>query len=109
MRRDGGTVFPALAKTGELFKMMSGVNMAHVPYPGGGQLTNLVGGRVQVVFSPLPGAIEQVSAGKLRALAVTSASRWGAMLDVPTLSEFVPGLRPQNTTAFSRRRAISTR
>jgi len=73
--------------SGELFKMMSGVNMTHVPYPSGGQLTDLVGGRVQVVFSPLPGTIEQVSAGKLRALAVTSTSRWGAMPDVPTLSE----------------------
>ncbi len=77
--------------SGELFKMMSGVNMTHVPYPSGGQLTDLVGGRVQVVFSPLPGTIEQVSAGKLRALAVTSTSRWGAMPDVPTLSESVPG------------------
>jgi len=77
--------------SGELFKMMSGVNMTHVPYPSGGQLTDLVGGRVQVVFSPLPGTIEQVSTGKLRALAVTSTSRWGSISDVPALSEFVPG------------------
>jgi tripartite-type tricarboxylate transporter receptor subunit TctC len=77
--------------SGELFKMMTGVNMTHVPYPSGGQFTDLVGGRVQVVFSPLPGTIEQVSSGKLRALAVTSMSRWRAMPDVPTLSESVPG------------------
>jgi tripartite-type tricarboxylate transporter receptor subunit TctC len=83
-----GTV---LHLAGELFKMMTGVDMVHVPYPSGGQLTDLIGGRVQVVFSPLPGTIEQVVAGKLRALAVTSTSRWGAMPDVPTLSEFVPG------------------
>ena len=76
---------------GELFKMMAGVDMVHVPNRSGGQLTDLMGGQVQVVFSPLPGAIEQIRAGKLRALAVTSMSRWETMPDVPTVSEFVPG------------------
>jgi tripartite-type tricarboxylate transporter receptor subunit TctC len=77
--------------SGELFKFMTGVNMVHVPNRSGGQLTDLIGGQVQVVFSPLPSAIGQINAGQLRALAVTSKSRWGAMPDVPTLSEFVPG------------------
>jgi tripartite-type tricarboxylate transporter receptor subunit TctC len=77
--------------SGELFKMMTGVDMLHVPDRSGGQLTDLIGGQVQVVFSPLPSAIGQVTAGELLALAVTSMSRWGAMPDVPTLSEFVPG------------------
>jgi len=77
--------------SGELFKMMTGVDMLHVPNRSGGQITDLIGGQVQVVFSPLPSAIGQITAGELRALAVTSMSRWGAMPDVPTLSEFVRG------------------
>ena len=83
-----GTV---LHLSGELFKMMAGVDMVHVPNRGGSQLTDLISGQVQVVFSPLPGTIEQISAGKLRALAVTSVSRWKTMPDVPTLNEFLPG------------------
>jgi tripartite-type tricarboxylate transporter receptor subunit TctC len=83
-----GTV---LHLSGELFKMMAGVDMVHVPNRGGSQLTDLISGQVQVVFSPLPGTIEQISAGRLRALAVTSVSRWKTMPDVPTLHEFIPG------------------
>jgi tripartite-type tricarboxylate transporter receptor subunit TctC len=76
---------------GELFKTMTSVDMAHVPNHSGGQLNDLIGGQVQVVFSPLPSTIGQISSGVLRALAVTSKSRWGALPDVPTLGELVPG------------------
>jgi tripartite-type tricarboxylate transporter receptor subunit TctC len=86
-----GGVGTVLHLCGELFKMMAGIDMVHVPNRSGGQLTDLIGGQVQVVFSPLPGAIEQVKAGTLRALAVTAMSRWTAMPDVPTLNEFLPG------------------
>ena len=77
---------------GELFKMMTGVNMLHVPYRGGAPaLTDLMGGQVQVMFSPLPESIATIKAGKVRALAVTSAQRSEALPDVPTVGEFVPG------------------
>ena len=77
---------------GELFKMMAGVDMVHVPYHGGAPaLTDLLGGRVQVEFGPLPDAIGYIKARKLRALAVTTAARSPALPDVPTVSEFVPG------------------
>jgi tripartite-type tricarboxylate transporter receptor subunit TctC len=76
---------------GELFKMMTGVDMVHVPYRGGAPaMTDLLGGQVQVMFSNLP-AIEYIRAGKLRALAVTSATRSETLPDVPTVGEFVPG------------------
>jgi tripartite-type tricarboxylate transporter receptor subunit TctC len=76
---------------GELFKMMTGVSMAHIPYRGlAPAMTDLLGGQVQVFFAPTPGVIEYIMAGKLRALAVTSATRWGGLPDVPTVSEFVP-------------------
>jgi tripartite-type tricarboxylate transporter receptor subunit TctC len=79
--------------SGELFKLMTGVDMVHVPNRSGTQLTDLIGGQVQVVFNPLPSAIELIMAGKLRALAVSSASRWPTLPDVPTLNEFVPAMR----------------
>ena len=72
--------------------MMTGVNMAHVPYRGGAPaLTDLLAGQVQVYFSPMPAAIEYIRAGKLRALAVTTAARSEALPDIPTVGEFVPG------------------
>jgi tripartite-type tricarboxylate transporter receptor subunit TctC len=78
--------------SGELFKMMTGVNMAHVPYRGGAPaLTDLLAGQVQVYFSPMPAAIAYIKAGKLRALAVTTAVRSEALPEIPTLGEFVPG------------------
>jgi tripartite-type tricarboxylate transporter receptor subunit TctC len=78
--------------SGELFKMMTGVNMVHVPYRGEGPaLSDLVGGQVQVMFSNMPASLEFVRAGKLRALAVTAASRSEALPDLPTVGEFVPG------------------
>jgi tripartite-type tricarboxylate transporter receptor subunit TctC len=77
---------------GELFKMMTGVEMLHVPYRGGAlAMTDLLGGRVQVIFEPIPTAIEHIRAGELRALAVTTATRLEALPDVPTVGEFVPG------------------
>jgi tripartite-type tricarboxylate transporter receptor subunit TctC len=77
---------------GELFKMMTGVNLVHVPYRGGGPaLTDLLGGQVQVAFAPMPGSIEYIRAGRLHAVAVTTATRSEALPDVPTVGEFVPG------------------
>jgi tripartite-type tricarboxylate transporter receptor subunit TctC len=77
---------------GELFKMMTGVDMVHVPYHGGAPaLIDLLGGRVQVMFDPLPDSIEDVRAGKLRALAVTTAARSQELPVVPSIGEFVPG------------------
>jgi tripartite-type tricarboxylate transporter receptor subunit TctC len=77
---------------GELFKMMTGVNMLHVPYRGGGAaLTDLISGQVQVMFDNLPTSIETIRAGKLRALAVTTAARSEALPAVPAVAEFVPG------------------
>jgi tripartite-type tricarboxylate transporter receptor subunit TctC len=77
---------------GELFKLTAGVNLVHVPYRGEGPaLVDLLGGQVQVCFPTLPAAIEYVRAGKLRALAVTSAERLDGLPGVPTVGEFVPG------------------
>jgi tripartite-type tricarboxylate transporter receptor subunit TctC len=77
---------------GELFKMMAGINMVHVPYRGQGPaLTDLLGGQVQVYFSTTPGTIDYIRTGKLRALAVTTASRAELLPDLPTVSDFLPG------------------
>jgi tripartite-type tricarboxylate transporter receptor subunit TctC len=77
---------------GELFKMMTGVSMVHVPYRGGGPaLTDLLGGQVQLYFGTTASTIEYIRTGKLRALAVTTATRSQALPDVPTVGEFVPG------------------
>jgi tripartite-type tricarboxylate transporter receptor subunit TctC len=78
--------------TGELFKFMTGVDLVRVGYRGGGPaLVDLMGGQVQVMFEPTLSTIGYIRAGKLRALAVTSATRSAALPDVPTVSEFVPG------------------
>jgi len=77
--------------SGELFKMLTSVDMVHVPYRGAGPaLTGLLGGQVQVYFSPMAAALEYVRAGKLRALAVTTAARSPVLPDVPALREYVP-------------------
>jgi tripartite-type tricarboxylate transporter receptor subunit TctC len=82
---------------GELFKMMTGVDLVHVPYRGTGTaLTDLLGGRVQVMFVAMPATIEYIIAGKLRALAVTTATRSEVLPDIPTVSEFVPGYEFSN-------------
>jgi tripartite-type tricarboxylate transporter receptor subunit TctC len=77
---------------GELFKMMTGVNMVHVPYRGSAPMLNdLLGGQVQVAFDNLPASIEHIKAGRLRALAVGSKSRSDLLPEIPALNEFVPG------------------
>ena len=77
---------------GELFKMMTGVNMVHVPYRGGAPaLTDLLGGQMQVGFLGSLSTIEYIRTGRLRALAVTSATRLNTLPDIPSLSEFLPG------------------
>ena len=93
----------------ELFKMMAGVNLALVPYRGAASaLIDLLGGRVQVMFDPLPSSIAYIKASKLRALAVTTAMRSEALLDIPSVGEFLPGYEastwfglcaPKNTPA----------
>jgi hypothetical protein len=78
--------------SGELFKMMVGVDMVHVPYRGEAPaLTDMLGGQVQVIFSTMPGTIEYIRSGSLRPLAVTTATRSEALPDIPTVGEFVPG------------------
>ena len=77
---------------GELFKMLTGVEMVHVPYKGAGPaISDLLGGQVQVMFATAPSSIEFVRAGKLRALAVTTAARLAVLPDVATVGDFVPG------------------
>jgi tripartite-type tricarboxylate transporter receptor subunit TctC len=77
---------------GELFKMMTSINMVHVPYRGTGPaLTDLIGGQIQVYFDGIPSSVEHIRANKLRALAVTTAMRTDILPDIPTLSEFLPG------------------
>ncbi|SDO26658.1 tripartite tricarboxylate transporter substrate binding protein [Afipia sp. GAS231] len=93
----------------ELFKMMTGVDLVHVPYRGGAPATtDLVGGHLHVIFSPLSESIEHIKAGKLRALAVTTTTRLDVLPDVPVVADFVPGYEasgfagigaPKNTPA----------
>jgi tripartite-type tricarboxylate transporter receptor subunit TctC len=78
--------------TVELFKMMTGVNMVHVPYRGGAPaVVDLLAGQVQVIFAPVSESIQHIKAGKLRALAVTTASRLDVFPDVPPVRDFLPG------------------
>jgi tripartite-type tricarboxylate transporter receptor subunit TctC len=94
---------------GELFKIMAGIDLVHVSYRGvPAALTDLMGGRVHVIFDPVPSSIEYVRSGKLRALAVTTATRSEIIPDIPTVREFVPGYEasawnglaaPRNTPA----------
>src|SRR5437764_2162536 len=77
---------------GELFKMLTGVDMVHVPYRGAGPaLTDLLGGQVQVMFDNMASSVEHVRSGNLRGLAVTTAARSQALPDLPAVGEFVPG------------------
>jgi len=94
---------------GELFKMLTGINMIHVPYRGGAPaITDLLGGQIQVTLSPLPESMEYLKAGGLRPLGVTTATRSELLPDVPTVGDFVPGYEassvqgigaPKNTPA----------
>jgi tripartite-type tricarboxylate transporter receptor subunit TctC len=78
--------------SGELFKMMTGISMIHVPYRGGAPaLTDMISGQVQVMFDNVPTSIEFIRAGKLRPLAVTTAQRSEVLPDLPTVADFVPG------------------
>src|SRR6202453_1312269 len=78
--------------SGELFKMLTGVSMAHIPYRGTAPaVTDLIAGQVQVMFDNLPGSIEYIRAGVTRALAVTTTARSDALPDLPTVADFVPG------------------
>jgi len=87
----GGNGSPAHV-SGEMFKMITGVNMVHVPYRGAAPaVTDLLAGQVQVMFDPIVTSIEHIKAGKLRALAVTSATRSELLPDIPVVGEFVPG------------------
>jgi tripartite-type tricarboxylate transporter receptor subunit TctC len=87
-----GGVGTSVHVSGELFKMMTGVNMQHVTYRGAGPaLTDLLAGQVQLMFDNLPSSVEHIRAGKLRALAVTTATRSEALPDIPTVADFVPG------------------
>src|SRR3954451_20917075 len=93
----------------ELFKMMAGVDLVHVPYRGGAPATtDLVGGQIQVIFAPISESIQHIKAGSLRALAVTTATRLDVLPDLPTVADFVPGYEasgfagigvPKNTPA----------
>ena len=94
---------------GEQFKMMAGVNMQHIPYRGGALAhTDLLGGQVQVMFDTMPASIEHIKTGRLRPLAVTTATRLEVLPEIPTVGEFVPGYEasgwqgvgaPRNTPA----------
>jgi tripartite-type tricarboxylate transporter receptor subunit TctC len=78
--------------SGELFKVMAGVDMVHVPYRGGAPApTDLIGGQAHVMFGTMPSSIEYIRAGKLHALAVTTETRSEVLPDIPTVSEFLPG------------------
>jgi tripartite-type tricarboxylate transporter receptor subunit TctC len=78
--------------SGELFKQLAGVNLVAVAYRGGGPaLVDLLGGQMQVMFEPAISVVEYIKAGKLRALAVTTAARSELLPDIPTIGEFVPG------------------
>jgi tripartite-type tricarboxylate transporter receptor subunit TctC len=95
--------------SGELFKIMAGVNMIHVQYRGEAPaLADMLGGQVQVIFGTMPGTIEYIRSGRLRPLAVTSSTRSEALPDIPAVGDFVPGYEstvwagvgvPKNTPA----------
>ena len=90
MASAGNGTAPHMA--GELFNYMAGVKMVHVPYRGQGPaLTDLLGGQVQVLFATTPGTADYIRSGKLRALAVTTASRADVLPNLPTVGDFVPG------------------
>jgi tripartite-type tricarboxylate transporter receptor subunit TctC len=90
MASSGNGTLPHIC--GELLKMMTGINMTHVPYRGGAPaMVDLMSGQVQVGFSVVTETLQYLKAGKLRALAVTTAARSDVLPDIPTISEFVPG------------------
>src|ERR1700716_2719605 len=93
---------------GELFKMMAGVNLVHVPYRGQGPaLSDLLGGEVQVLFATAPGTTDYIATGKLRALAVTTGSRAEVLPDLPPVGDFVPGYETSQWYGLCTPRATS--
>ena len=104
-----GTTGAAMHMSGELFKIMAGIDIVHVFYRGAGPtLTDFLAGQVQVSFPTMPASIEHIRAGRLRTLAVTTATRSEALPDIPTVGEFLPGYEasawygigvPKNTPA----------
>jgi tripartite-type tricarboxylate transporter receptor subunit TctC len=93
---------------GELFKTMAGVDLLHIPYRGGPPaVTDLLGGRVQVLFDIVTNSIEQIRSGSLRALAVTTETRCSALPDIPTVADFVPGYESSYWTGFGAPKATS--
>jgi tripartite-type tricarboxylate transporter receptor subunit TctC len=87
--------------SGELFKMMTGVNMVHVPYRGAGNaMTDLIGGQVQLMFDTTQASIPHIKAGKVRALAVTTAGRSQLLPDLPTVGDFVPSYEASGSFGF---------
>jgi tripartite-type tricarboxylate transporter receptor subunit TctC len=96
----GGIGSPA-HMSGELFKMMTGINLVHVPYRGGAPaVTDLLAGQVQVMFGTLPQSMEYVRTGKVRGLAVTTATRSPSLPDLPPISNFVPGYETSGWTGI---------
>jgi tripartite-type tricarboxylate transporter receptor subunit TctC len=94
---------------GELFKAMTGINMQHVPYRGTAPaMQDLLTNRVQVMFDSLPSSLEHIRAGRLRALAVTTATRSEALPEIPTIAEFVPGYEGSNWFGVGAPKAIPT-
>jgi tripartite-type tricarboxylate transporter receptor subunit TctC len=94
---------------GELFKMMTGVSMVHVPYRGAAlAMTDLLSGQVQVMFATMPSSIAYVRSGMLRALAVTSATRSAALPDIPTVGDFVPGYQASSVYGLGAPRKTPT-
>jgi tripartite-type tricarboxylate transporter receptor subunit TctC len=92
-----GTPGAAMHMSGELFKIMAGIDMVHVFYRGAAPtLTDLLAGQVQVSFPTMPASIEHIRAGRLRALAVTTATRSDTLPDIPTVGEFLPGYEGSN-------------
>ena len=95
--------------SGELFKMLAGVDLVHVPYRGAGPaLPDLISGQVQVMFVAMTSSIEYIQAGKLRALGVTTTARSEALSDVPTIAEFVRGYEDSNWWGFGAPKATPT-
>jgi tripartite-type tricarboxylate transporter receptor subunit TctC len=91
---------------GELFKMMTGIQMTHVPYRGAAPaITDLLGGQVQVYFGSAPAAIDHVRAGRLRALAVTTSTRFEGLPDIPAAADFVPGYEASQWFAIGLRKS----
>ena len=94
---------------GELFKIMTGIEMTHVPYRGAAPaVTDFLGGQVQVMFVGVPPTIEHIRAGRLRALAVTTSTRWETLSDIPTVGEFVPGYEASQWWAIGLRKRTPT-